>query len=75
MNISMNTCPWNQLVLGIVAVMVYLAVATNTGRVDEPWPMLLFSEPASDPSVVLLHQRANESLEKLLSARAPEQPL
>jgi hypothetical protein len=77
MIMSMNTCRWNGLALGIIfAVMVHLAAANNAGRVDEPWPMLLSSEPASiDPSVVLLHQRANGSLEKLQWARASEQPL
>ena len=52
--------------------MVHLSVATNAGRLDEPWPVLLSSEPASiDPDVALLHQRANGSLEKLVqSARA-----
>jgi hypothetical protein len=82
MNMSMiahmNTRRWNGLVVGlIVAVMVHLTAATNAGRFEDPWPLLLSSEPANiDPDVALLHQRANGSLEKLVqSARAPEQPL
>ena len=82
MNISliahMNTYRWNGLVLGLViVVMAHLTAATNAGRLDDPWPMLLSSEPGSiDPGVALLHQRAGGSLEKLVqSARAPGQPL
>ena len=82
MNMSMiahmNTRRWNGLVLGLViVVMAHLTAATNAGRLDEPWPMLLSSAPASiDPAVALLHQRANGSLERLVqSARAPGQPL
>jgi hypothetical protein len=78
MNMSMNIRRWNGLVLGlVVAVMVHLTVATDAGRIDEPWPMLLSSELAGiDPGVALLHQRASGSLEKLVqSARSPEQPL
>jgi hypothetical protein len=72
----------NGLVFGIIVVMAHLSVATYAGRRDQPWPveswpMLLSSDPISiDPVVALLHQRANESLDKLVqSARAPEQPL
>jgi hypothetical protein len=54
-----------------------LSAGTNAGRVDDPWPMLLSSEPVSvDPGIAVLQQRANGSIEKLMqSARAPEQPL
>ena len=82
MNMSMiarmNTRRWNGLALGLViVVMAHLTAATNAGRLDEPWPILLSSEPASiDPAVALLHQRASGSLEKLVqSARVPGQPL
>ena len=74
----MNAPRWNGVVLGfIVVVMVHLTAATNAGRFDEPWPLLLSSEPVSiDPDLALLHQRAHGSLEKLVqSARAPGQPL
>jgi hypothetical protein len=69
---------WNGLLLGlIVAVMAHLSAATSAGRLDEPWPMLLSSEPTStDPDIAFLHRRASGSLEKLVqSARAPGQPL
>ena len=75
---QMNAPRWESVVLGfIVVVMVHLTAATNAGRFDEPWPLLLSSEQVnSDPDLALLHQRAHGSLEKLvLSARAPEQPL
>ena len=82
MNMSMiahmNTRRWNGLVLGLVIVaMAHLTAATNVGRLGEPWPVLLTSEPTGiDPAVALLHQRASGSLEKLVqSARAPSQPL
>jgi hypothetical protein len=82
MNMSMiarmNTRRWNGLVLGLVLVaMAHLTAATNTVGLDEPWPMLLASEPVSnDPAVALLHQRASGSLEKLVqSVRTPSQPL
>ena len=78
MIVHMNTRRWDGLILGlIVAVMVHLTVATNAGRLDDPWPLLLSNEPANtDPEIALLHQRANGSLEKLVqSAGAPEQPL
>jgi hypothetical protein len=68
----------NGLAFGIiVVVMAHLSAATYAGRPTESWPMLLSSDPVSiDPVVALLHQRANESLDKLVqSARAPEQPL
>lgn len=74
----MNAPRWNGVVLGfIVVVMVHLTAATNAGRFDDPWPLLLSSEQVnSDPDLALLHQRAHGSLEKLVqSARAPEQPL
>ena len=46
-------------------------------RTEEPWPLLLPDNPAdSDPTITLLQQRANGSLERLVqSARASEQPL
>jgi hypothetical protein len=82
MNLSMtahlNTRRWDGLVLGLViVVMAHLTAATNAGRLDEPWPVLLSSQSASiDPAVALLHERASGSLEKLLqSADAPGQPL
>ena len=73
----MNARRWNGVMLGIiVVVMVHLTAATD-GCVDEPWPILLSSEPVnSDPTIALLQQRAHGSLEKLVqSARALEQPL
>ena len=74
----MNAHRWNGVVLGlIVALMVHLTAATNGGRFDDPWPVLLSIEPASiDPDLALLHQRAHGSLEKLVqSALVSEQPL
>ena len=74
---EMNAPRWNGVVGLIVVVMVHLTAATNTGRFDDPWPLLLSGEQVnSDPDLALLHQRAHGSLEKLVqSARAPEQPL
>jgi glucose-6-phosphate-specific signal transduction histidine kinase len=75
---QINAHRWNGAVLGvIIVVMVHLTAATNAGRFDDPWPVLLSIEPASiGPDLALLHQRAHGSLEKLVqSARVPEQPL
>jgi hypothetical protein len=75
---QMTAPRWNGVVLGLIVVaMVHLTAATNAGRLDDPWPLLLSSEQVnSDPDLALLHQRAHGSLEKLVqSARAPEQPL
>jgi hypothetical protein len=57
--------------------MVHLTAATNAGRFEDPWPLLLSgAQVNSDPDLTLLHQRAHGSLERLVqSARAPEQPL
>jgi hypothetical protein len=78
MNMSMmahmNTRRWNGLIFGLlVAAMVHLTATTNAGRFEDPWPLLLASEPADmDPDVALLHQRAHGSLEKLVqSTRGP----
>jgi hypothetical protein len=73
-----STRRWNGLVLGIIVVaMAHLSAATDTGRIGEPWPALLSSEPAGiDPSVTLLQHRAQGSLDKLLQpAGAPRPPL
>ena len=75
---QMNAPRWEGVVLGfIVMVMVHLTAATNAGRFDDPWPLLLSSEQVnSDPDLALLHQRAHGSLQKLVqAARGPEQPL
>ena len=67
---------WNGVVIGfIVVVMVHLTAATDAGRFDDPWPLLLSGEQVnSDPDLALLHQRAHGSLERLVqSAHAPGQ--
>jgi hypothetical protein len=68
---------WNALGLGIfVIATMHLAAPAVSTPVNEPWPALLSSEPAADPAIVLLQQRASGSLEKLIqSASAVEQPL
>jgi hypothetical protein len=51
------------------AVMVHLGAASDDGRLDEPWPVLLSSEPASiEPGFALLHRRASGSLERIVQA-------
>lgn len=78
MILTANARRWHGLMLGIVIVItMQLTAAPNVGRIAEPWPALLSSEPASlDPDVVLLQQRAVGSLEKLVqSASAAAQPL
>ena len=82
MILSANTRRWHGLALAIlIVVTMHMTVAPDTGRIEEPWPMLLSGEPGSlDPGVVILQQRANGSLEKLLQSAhlaqfAPEQPL
>ena len=73
---TMNTRRWNGVVLGILVVlMLHLTVSFDAARTEEPWPMLLQDNSAgSDPTIMLLQQRANGSLEKLVqSARGSEQ--
>ena len=55
--------------------MVQMTVGFDVTRTAEPWPLLLPDNSAdSDPTVTLLQQRANGSLEKLVqSARESEQ--
>ena len=75
---QMNAPRWNGVVLGIHRRGHGASDRGHQcGRFDDPWPLLLSSEPVnSDPDLALLHQRAHGSLEKLVqSARAPEQPL
>ena len=66
----MNRRPWSGLVLSIVVfLMVPLSAATNRNPSDEPWPVLLSSEPAPvDPGFAALQHRANASLEKLIQS-------
>jgi hypothetical protein len=69
---------WSGLALGAAVIcMAPLVAATEGGRVDEPWPSLLASEPASvDPGVAMLQLRANLALDRLLqSGRAEAQKL
>ena len=78
MNVPMtvNFGRWNGVMLGIlVALMVHLTVSFDVKRTEEPWPLLLPDNSAdSDPTITLLQQRANGSLERLVqSARAAEQ--
>jgi hypothetical protein len=78
MRTQVRTPRWNGLALVVlVAATVHLTAATNASRIDEPWPMLLSSEPANiDPGIAALQQRAHGSLDRLVqSARAPERPL
>ena len=66
----MSIRPWSRLILAIVILSVTpLIPAADAPRSSpsEPWPSLLMYEQANiDPSVAALHQRANESLEKLI---------
>jgi hypothetical protein len=59
----------------IVAMMMHLTVGFDAMQAEEPWPMLLPDNSAdSDPTVTLLQQRANGSLERLVqAARAAEE--
>jgi hypothetical protein len=71
-----NDCRWKGLALGLVlGVMAHLTAATNASRNEEPWPILLSSEPLRvDPAIASLHQRANGSLERLVKS-SPAQAL
>jgi hypothetical protein len=54
--------------------MVHLTAATNAGRMDEPWPALLASEPdVSDLRIAMLQDRANAALERLVQSAPAEQ--
>jgi hypothetical protein len=66
--LTMNDCRRNGLALGLIlAVIAQLIPATSASRNEEPWPMLLAGDPAGvDPSVVLLRQRASDSLQRLM---------
>jgi hypothetical protein len=71
-----NARLWNGVVFGIiVALMMHLTVSFDAMRANEPWPLLLPDNSAdSDPTVTLLQQRANGSLERLVqAARAAEE--
>jgi hypothetical protein len=76
LHMGLNARRWNGVVLGIlVALMVHLTVSFDVMRTEEPWPLLLPDNSAdSDPTITLLHQRANGALERLVqSARESEQ--
>jgi hypothetical protein len=76
LNMHMSLSRWNGVMLGIlVALMVHLTVGFDVMRTEEPWPLLLPDNSAdSDPTITLLHQRANGALERLVqSARESEQ--
>ena len=75
MHLTKNASRWNGVVLAIIVAVVVHLTAITTAQTDEPWPMLLPNNSAdSDPTVTLLQQRANGSLEKLVqSARAAEE--
>ena len=73
-----NTRCWSGLALGALAVvMMQLVTGATTGRFEEPWPMLLSSEPPGIvPGYATLQQRANLSLDNLVQpARQPDAPL
>ena len=72
-----NARCWNGLAVGVFAIALMQIAGTETGRVDEPWPTLISSEPPNMvPGFAALQQRANVSLENLVQAARPAgQPL
>ena len=70
----MNIHHWSGWALGAAMIcMASLVAATEGGRVGEPWPSLLASEPASvDPGVAMLQLRANLALDRLVQSGRTE---
>jgi hypothetical protein len=66
---------WGGLGLGIIILAaVPLSAATNSGPINEPWPLLLSSEPVRmDPEVADLQARADAALSALLKAAEAKQ--
>jgi len=77
MHMTVNARRWNGVVLGIlVALMLHLTVAFDARRNEEPWPLLLPDSSAdSDPTITLLHQRANGTLERLVQSAGESEQL
>ncbi len=69
-HMTRNARLWNGVVFSIIlALIMHLTVGSDAMRADEPWPMLLPDNSAdSEPTVSLLQQRANGSLEKVVQA-------
>ena len=76
-HITLNTRGWNGVVFGVVvALMVQLTVDFDATRTEEPWPLLLPDNSAdSDPTITLLHQRANGTLERLVQSAGESEQL
>ena len=77
MPMTVNARRWNGVVLGIlVALMVHLTVGFDVRQTEEPWPLLLPDNSAdSDPTITLLHQRANGTLERLVQSAGESEQL
>jgi hypothetical protein len=71
----MNRHFWGRLGLGIIVLAaVPLSAATNSNPIEEPWPLLLSSEPVRmDPEVADLQARADAALSALLKAAEAKQ--
>ena len=62
---QMKAHRWNSLAFGlIVAVMAHLGVAADAGRLDEPWPVLLSSEPG-EPRARLSRRCTSAPMDRL----------
>ena len=61
---------WNWPLLGVIAFCALsLTGATEVSRVDEPWPVLLSSEPVEiDADFAKLQLRANITLARLMES-------
>lgn len=73
-----NSRRWNSIALAVIATaIIQLSAPGDTGRFDDPWPVLLTSGPLNtDPGFAALQQRANLSLQRAMHpAEAFEQPL
>jgi hypothetical protein len=68
--IFMKMRRWNWSMLGVMAFCALsLTSATEVSRVDEPWPVLLSSEPVEiDADFAKLQLRANVTLARLMEA-------
>jgi hypothetical protein len=65
----MNSRRWGNLIIGLFVICTApLTAATDAGRVDDPWPILLSGEQTSDLRIAMLQYRANATLEKLVQS-------
>lgn len=69
----MTTCFRSGLALGLLVFVLAPPATAPSWRADEAWPDLLSQEPASDPALAQLHERAAAALERLVQLEQTSQ--